>query len=209
MEEWIISIMNNWGYFGIGFLIIVENLFPPIPSEVILTFGGFMTHVTDLSVPGVILVSTVSSTVGAYLLYGLGSFFPPSKFEKILDTKLMRHLGFKKGDVNKTVSWFLEKGKLSVLFGRCLPIIRSLISIPAGMGKMHIGAFTIYTFVGSLLWNTILVSLGAFAGQNWKEVLAFIESGSVIIKIILVIIFIALVILFFYYRHRKKEDNEE
>ena len=130
MEHLIIDIMNEFGYLGITLLIILENIFPPIPSEVILTFGGFMTTHTSMSVIGVILFSTVGATVGALILYYIGYLLSEERLGYFLDGKIGRVLGFKKEEVNKAVEWFNKKGKLAVLLCRCVPIVRSLISIP-------------------------------------------------------------------------------
>lgn len=185
MQEFIIEIMNRFGYMGICLLITVENLFPPIPSEIILPFGGFMTTYTNLSVWGVIFFSTIGSTLGAFLLYRLGGCFSPQKLERMLDTKACRLLGFKKEDVQRTVGWFDERGKKAVLFGRCVPIIRSLVSIPAGMAGMESGLFFAYTVIGSTVWNFLLVSLGAALGASWGVVGEWLSAYSRIIKALL------------------------
>lgn len=185
MEELIIEIMNKYGYMGICLLITVENLFPPIPSEIILPFGGFMTTYTNLSVFGVIFFSTIGSTVGALILYRIGAFFTPQKLERILNTKACRLLGFKKDDIEKTVSWFERKGKKSVLFGRCVPIIRSLVSIPAGMTGMPLPVFFLYTIIGSTIWNFLLVSLGAALGASWDVVQEWLSAYSQLTKALL------------------------
>lgn len=185
MEELIIEIMNKYGYMGICLLITVENLFPPIPSEIILPFGGFMTTYTNLSVFGVIFFSTIGSTVGALILYRIGAFFTPQKLERILNTRACRLLGFKKDDIEKTVSWFERKGKKSVLFGRCVPIIRSLVSIPAGMTGMPLPVFFLYTIIGSTIWNFLLVSLGAALGASWDVVQEWLSAYSQLTKALL------------------------
>ncbi len=178
MQEFIVSVMDRFGYLGICFLITLENLFPPIPSEIILPFGGFMTTYTQMKVWGVIFFSTIGSTVGAVILYKIGGLFTPHRLEKLLDTKICRLLGFKRGDVLHTVEWFEKRGKKAVLFGRCVPIIRSLVSIPAGMAKMELPVFLLYTVVGSTVWNFLLVSLGAFLGASWGKILEWFSAYS-------------------------------
>lgn len=185
MQEFIIEIMNRFGYMGICFLITVENLFPPIPSEIILPFGGFMTTYTNMSVRGVIFFSTIGSTVGALLLYRLGRFFTPAKLERLLETKTCKMLGFKREDVQKTITWFDKRGKKAVLFGRCVPIIRSLVSIPAGMAGMELPLFFFYTVLGSTAWNLLLVSLGAALGASWGVVQEWLSAYSQIVKALL------------------------
>lgn len=186
MREVMIYIMNTYGYLGVCFLIAVENIFPPIPSEVILTFGGFMTTYTRLTVPGVIIFSTIGSTIGALVLYRIGMELTPDKLEKLTKGKLFHMLGFEKEDVEETVGWFERHGKKAVLFGRCIPIIRSLVSVPAGMAQMQIPLFLAYTIIGSTVWNIILVSLGAALGASWETVLVYLNRYSSVVRLMLV-----------------------
>ena len=167
MQEFIVSVMNRYGYAGVFFLILAENLFPPIPSEVILPFGGFMTTYTSMEVWGVVMFSTVGSVIGAIILYRVGRLLNMQKLERILESRACRMLGFEKEKVMKTMGWFEKKGTKAVLFGRCVPIIRSLISIPAGMAEMDRKVFVVYTAVGSAVWNLALVGLGAVLGASW------------------------------------------
>ena len=183
VQELVLEIINRFGYPGIGALILVEIIFPPIPSELILTFGGFLTTCSGLTLPGVILVSTTSSLVGAYLLYGLGRFLKPESLSRMVSLKAGRRLGFKPEDFSRTAEWFDRKGKKAVFFGRCIPIIRSLISVPAGMAGMGIVRFGLYTAAGSLIWDSLLVVLGAAAGQSWEVILRYTDAWSSLIKI--------------------------
>lgn len=184
MQDFIIDTMNQFGYIGIFFLIAIENLFPPIPSEVILTFGGFMTTYTRMQVMGVVLTATLGSTIGAIILYKVGALLTPERLEKLLDLKLFQFLGFKKGDVFKTVHSFEEHGKMTILYGRCIPIIRSLISIPAGMAGISMGPFLFYTVLGSFVWNAVLVSLGAFMGASWDTINELLHTYSSAVSIL-------------------------
>lgn len=185
MQEFVVEVMNRFGYMGICFLITVENLFPPIPSEIILPFGGFMTTYTNMSVWGVIFFSTIGSTVGALILYRLGACFTMQKLERALNTKACKILGFKMEEVQKTVVWFEKKGRKAVLFGRCVPIIRSLVSIPAGMAGMELTTFLVYTVAGSTIWNLLLVSLGAALGASWGIVQEWLSGYSQATKLLL------------------------
>lgn len=170
MQNIIIQIMNEFGYLGIAFLIAVENIFPPIPSEVILTFGGFMTLTTKMSVIGVVISSTIGSVLGAIVLYFIGRLLTKERLYKIVNGKMGKILRLKKQDIDKSEEWFLKKGKLSVLFCRFIPIVRSLISIPAGMTKMEFPLFLLYTMIGSAIWNIILAYLGSIAGNAWENI---------------------------------------
>lgn len=170
MGNFVLGVMESYGYIGIFFLIAIENLFPPIPSEVILTFGGFLTTYSKLNPLGVIISSTIGSLVGAIILYYTGTL-----------------INVKKDDLGKTNKWFKKYGNKAVLFGRFIPIIRSLISIPAGCAKMNMVTFIIYTTIGSLIWNTVLVYAGALLGKNWSIVANVLSKYSKIVLFILVI----------------------
>ena len=133
MQEFIIQIIENWGYLGVGLLIAIENIFPPIPSEVILAFGWFMTTKTALNVVGVIIAATLGSTIGAIVLYLIGKILNKERLEKIVSGKIGKVLRLKKEDIEKADKWFDTKGQKTVFICRFIPIVRSLISIPAGM----------------------------------------------------------------------------
>lgn len=197
MQSWIIEVMNQFGYVGIIFLIAVENIFPPIPSEVILTFGGFMTTYTDLKVWGVIAAATAGSILGAVVLYEVGRFLSPERLGILLDGKVGKILHLSKNDVMKTCDWFNHKGKGTVLFCRCIPVIRSLISIPAGMAKMKFGTFMLFTAIGSAIWNILLVYLGVIAGASWEKIVTGTDIYTRVTVVILGVILLAGAFVFF------------
>ncbi len=201
MQEWIVQITNDYGYLGIWLLIFLENVFPPIPSEVILPFSGFLTTCTKMGQWGVIMYATVGSVTGGYVLYGAGYLLNEQRLERVLSGRLGHLLHFKREDVHKTMSWFRRYGNTSVFFCRCIPMLRSLISIPAGMTKMPLITFTLYTTMGSFIWNVVLVSLGAWAGESWGTIAGYIAMYSDMIKIILGGIAIG---VFMYYLQKKK-----
>ncbi|EAE8945293.1 DedA family protein [Listeria monocytogenes] len=207
METWITSIMADFGYIGIFVLIMVENLFPPIPSEIILTFGGFMTTVTSLNVVMVIIVATLGSVVGAILLYKVASYFGKERLTKIV-LKYGRILRLKESDIERAESFFLKYGSWAVFLCRVIPLIRSLISIPAGMTKMKMSRFLILTTAGSLLWNTVLIGLGAVLGESWNEIVVFMDSFSTIIYSVIAILVVVGLGFFFRARFKKTLDEE-
>ncbi|EAD9205829.1 DedA family protein [Listeria monocytogenes] len=207
METWITSIMADFGYIGIFVLIMVENLFPPIPSEIILTFGGFMTTVTSLNVVMVIIVATLGSVVGAILLYKVASYFGKERLTKIV-LKYGRILRLKESDIERAENFFLKYGSWAVFLCRMIPLIRSLISIPAGMTKMKMSKFLILTTAGSLLWNTVLIGLGAMLGESWSEIVVFMDSFSTIIYSIIAILVVVGLGFFFQARFKKTLDEE-
>lgn len=201
MQKFLISIMSNYGYIGVFFLILIENIFPPIPSEVILLLAGFMTLSSNLNVLLLIIVSTISSLLGAYLLYYLGRILTEERIVNIVNGKVGKVLHLKLNDINKSINWFNAKGSISVFLGRCIPIIRSLISIPAGISKMNLKIFTIYTFCGSLIWNTILISLGKILNSNWVIIIKYLK----IYKEYVIIILLVILILYILKKVLKKE----
>lgn len=208
MQEWIIQTMNQFGYIGIMLLIAIENVFPPIPSEVILTFGGFSTTYTDMQVWGVVIAATVGAVIGALVLYSIGRFFPPERIEGWLDGRLGQMLHFKREDVERAAHWFEKKGRITVFACRFIPIIRSLISIPAGITKMSMGVFLLYTTAGTFLWNTVLVHLGVFAGESWERVAGYIDLYAHATLVVLTILFVVGAIFFYKTRIAKKNGKQ-
>lgn len=205
MQEIIINLMNQFGYIGVFLLIAIENIFPPIPSEVILTFGGYMTTYSKLNVPLVILAATLGSLVGAIVLYYIGKILNKERLIKIVSGKIGKVLCLKKEDIEKADVWFDNKGYKSVFFCRFVPIVRSLISIPAGMSEMNIPKFLIYTTIGSLIWNSVLVILGSIVGENWEDIVSIFDTYSSIALIALVLLFI-IFIIWFYKKKIKKQQ---
>ena len=185
MQELIVSLMEQYGYGGIFFLIALENIFPPIPSEVILTFGGFLTTYTSLEVPGVVLAATLGSLAGAVVLYGVGLILNMERLKRLADGPVGRLIGLGASDVEKADGWFQRTGCKAVFFCRCVPVVRSLISIPAGMSRMRLPQFFLYTTAGSLIWNILLVSLGAFVGESWGYIAYLAGEYSHVMLIVL------------------------
>lgn len=195
--------INQFGYIGIIVLIALENIFPPIPSEVILTFGGFLTTYTKLNIWGVIFAATIGSVIGAVVLYFAGRLLNRERLLKFIEGKPGKWLRFKREDVELTLDWFSKKGTKAVFFCRCIPILRSLISIPAGMSGMAMGPFMAMTVAGTIVWNVVLVHLGAFAGASWGIITKYMDTY----KNWTVLIFAALVMagaVIFLKKRRKK-----
>ncbi|MCV9886708.1 DedA family protein [Metabacillus halosaccharovorans] len=202
MENWLMSVMENYGYVGIMLLIALENIFPPIPSEVILTFGGFMTTTTNLSITGVVIASTIGSVIGAGVLYFIGLQLDVERLDKIVE-KWGHILRLTKKDIHKADAWFDKYGPWTVFFCRFVPLIRSLISIPAGMSNMKLGLFFLLTTLGTLIWNIVLVYLGASVGSSWEAIVEKMDIYSDVVYVILVLLAIAFVIFFIKTRKKK------
>lgn len=197
MHQVVVEWIGAFGYWGVFALIAVENIFPPIPSEVILTFAGFCTATTALRAPGVVAAATLGSLAGALVLYGVGRLLQPRRMDALLTGPVGRALHMEKQDVEKAAAWFAQKGAASVFYCRCVPIVRSLISIPAGMAGMRLVPFFLYTAAGSTVWNILLVGLGAAAGQSWPRVAAAIASASAALKWALGLTAVALLVAVF------------
>ena len=207
MEQIIINIMEQVGYLGVFLLIAIENIFPPIPSEVILVFGGFMTTYTSLNIPIMILAATLGSLLGAIVLYYIGKIFNKERLKRIVNGKIGKVLRLKASDIEKADKWFDTKGNKTVFFCRFIPIVRSLISIPAGMSEMPMQKFLIYTILGSLIWNTVLIIVGSIVGDKWETIVGYLDNFSNIILIILVIIFV--VAMYYWFVIRKKKQSKK
>lgn len=205
MQEFIINIMNSYGYIGVFLLILLENIFPPIPSELILLFGGFMTTYTKLNIIGMIISSTLGSLIGALLLYKIGTIFSKEKLKILISGKLGRVLKLKNSDIDNANKWFTNEGKKTVFFGRFIPLIRSIISIPAGINKMNISKFITYTLLGSVIWNLVLIILGHIVGRNWKAILKIFKLYSCFSLLFLFILLIILITKL--YKNKSKEKN--
>lgn len=189
MEAMITEFIEQYGYVAIFLLIALENIFPPIPSEIILTFSGYMTYSTNLNVHGVILSSTLGSLIGAILLYKIGSFLDVYRLEKIIK-KYGRILRLTKDDLYRANAWFDRYGIWTVLFCRIIPLIRSLISVPAGMARMNVYLFILFTTTGTLVWNTVLVHLGARLGANWSQIVHYMDQFSTFVYILILLIIV-------------------
>jgi membrane protein DedA with SNARE-associated domain len=197
MESWILEMIADYGYIGVFLIIVLENLFPPIPSEIVLSFSGFMTTRTELTVWGVILSSTMGSVVGAIILFRIGLVLDVSKLEKFID-RWGHILRLTKGDVRNADGWFVKYDVWTVFFCRMIPLLRSMISLPAGMSKMNFTLFVFLTFIGTLIWNTILVCVGAMLGESWQEIITIMELYSKVIYVVLALA--AIWFIYFYFK---------
>lgn len=177
--DWVISIMEALGAVGVGVAVFLENVFPPIPSEVVLPLAGFTTTQGDLNVWAALMWSVIGSVSGAFLLYGLGRSIGAARLRQVADWMWLVDAT----DVDKSLSWFEKYGKYSVFFGRLVPGVRSLISIPAGVDKMNPVLFGVLTAVGSTIWNAVLIWAGVWLGAEWETVSMWFERYSTIIYV--------------------------
>jgi len=187
IAQWAVDIMEAVGAPGAGLAIALENLFPPLPSEVILPLAGFTASRGTFGLVEALVWTTLGSLVGAFLLYGVGA---------LLGRDRMRALAAKiplvdVADVDRTEAWFGRHGSKAVFFGRMIPVFRSLISIPAGIERMPVWKFLLLTTAGSLVWNTIFVLSGFYLGENWHVVENY---AGVFQKIVIGVVAVAIVV---------------
>lgn len=194
--------MEQFGYLGILLMMALENLFPPIPSEIVLPFGGFLTTYTNITVWGVVIAATIGSLLGAVILYWIGTLLDVDRLERIIK-RWGRIARIKVEDVHKADAWFDKYGYWTVLIGRMVPVVRSLISIPAGMSNMRFGLFMLFTIIGTLIWNSILITVGVILGESWHDITSFMDLYSDIVYFFLAVIFAILLYLYF----RKKRQR--
>jgi membrane protein DedA with SNARE-associated domain len=169
LSEWVTDVIRELGYVGVALLVALENLFPPIPSEIVLPFAGFVARDGDATLPGMIVAATIGSLVGAWILYGIAAWIGPDRLETFL-VSYGKWLRLTHADVARAERWFDRRAIVAVLVGRCIPLIRSLVSIPAGFRRMPFATFTLYTAIGSLIWNTALIGAGYVLRDNWEDV---------------------------------------
>jgi len=200
MGQWVTAMMEQFGYLGIFLMMTLENLFPPIPSEIILPFGGFMTIGSTLTYTGVLTAATLGALIGAMLLYCIGMILDVERLEKMVD-RYGHLLRLKKTDIYKADEWFGKYGYWTVFFCRMVPLLRSLISIPAGMARMNFWVFMLLTAAGSIIWNSILIGIGTVLGENWHRVAAFMDVYS---NIVYALILAGIIFFIIWYLKRRK-----
>ncbi|SDB86919.1 membrane protein DedA, SNARE-associated domain [Raineyella antarctica] len=187
--EWITNLMQAIGGPGVFLAVLLENVFPPIPSEVILPLAGFTAAGPDApyGVVAAILWATAGSLAGAAILYWLGWAVGAARLRWIADRMPLVDAR----DVDKSIDWFTRHGSVAILIGRLVPGVRSLISIPAGIDQMPLLKFGLYTALGSAIWNTVLVVAGYLLGDNWRAVTDWMDRFSTVVYIILALALVA------------------
>jgi len=166
--EFAISVIDQIGLIGAALIIAIEVVIPPIPSEAILLLTGFNVALGRFGFVEAIVATTIGSLIGASLLYLLGRVFTQERLEQMVQ-KWGKYVGLHLKDLKKTLTWFERHGALLVLFGRMFPIVRSLVSIPAGLVKMGIAKFYIFSTIGIVIWNTLWITIGMNLGENWAQ----------------------------------------
>jgi len=196
-------IITTFGYPGIVFVMVAENVFPPIPSEAVLPFAGFLVSDGAFTLIGVTVAGMIGSVLGALALYAFGYYG-----DEVLVRRFLRRWGkwflLSEEDLDKSVTWFKHYGKPAVFTARMIPLIRSLISIPAGLSKMPLPTFIFFTSVGTAIWSFILTYAGFILGENWERVGKYLEKYE---KLVVVAVLLSS-ILYLYKRIASKRSSE-
>lgn len=204
--DWALSVVESLGPAGVAVLVVLENLFPPIPSELILPLAGFVAATGGASLGVMIGAATIGSLIGAGLLYGISAAIGPVRLRRFV-VERGRWFGLTEADLDRSEEWFDRRSGWAVLLCRCVPLMRSLISIPAGLRRMPLIPFTIYTLIGSLVWNTALILAGYLLGDRWE---AASEPVQVMQRAVVAIIAVA--VAWFVWRRmiqpRLRHDSE-
>lgn len=207
LAGWAIGLMEAMGEPGAGLAVALENLFPPLPSEVILPLAGFAASRGDLNLIAAIVWTTIGSVTGAAVLYGLGALFGRRRLLAMVERLPL----VKVEDVVKAEAWFARHGPATVFFGRMVPLLRSVISVPAGLERMPLPTFLLFTTLGSLIWNTGFVCAGYLLGENWTLVERYVDplSNAVLIACAAALVLFVAVRLARARRERRAERSRE
>ena len=190
VTDWIVSLMATLGSPGAGLLVALESIFPPIPSELILPLAGFTASQGQLNVVAAVIWTTVGSLVGALVLYALGA----KVGEERLRAVARRMPLVRESDIDKVDGWFERHGGKAVFFGRMVPGVRSLISVPAGVARMPVGRFLLLSALGSLVWNTLLISAGYSLGSRWSVVESWVGRFQEVVVVLAVVLVVVVVV---------------
>ncbi|MBE9124604.1 MULTISPECIES: DedA family protein [unclassified Coleofasciculus] len=188
MLDWITNIMNSLGYLGILMLMFLENILPPIPSEVVMPLAGFTAKQGELNLVGVIVAGMVGSVLGALPWYYIGKYVGDERLKRWAN-KYGKWLTLSSKEITRADRWFDKHGDKTVLFCRFVPGIRSLISVPAGLSEMNLKPFLLYTAIGTLGWTSVLASAGYALGENYDIVKQYIRPISAIVFVLLIVAF--------------------
>ena len=182
LANWVQDVINQFGYFGVALLVVIENVFPPIPSEIVLPFAGFVAQQgasavnatagaaqSDTTVIGMMIAATIGSVIGALILYFVSAAIGPERLRGFVE-RFGKWFGVKSADLVRAEEWFDRRSNAAVLVGRCVPLIRSIVSIPAGFRRMKLTSFVVLTAIGSAVWNIALIGAGALLGDQWERV---------------------------------------
>ena len=191
---YITAIIHKIGYFGIFILMVLESMIAPVPSEAVMPFAGFLVYSGKFNLFLTILASSIGSIIGSLLSYYIG-FYGGRPFVM----KLGRYLFLEEAQLDFTINFFKKYGAITIFISRFIPVVRHLISIPAGVGRMGIKKFVFYTLAGATLWNSFLIYVGMKLGENWQSISKYTEQIDILIVVLIVI-----AVVYYFYMHIKR-----
>lgn len=186
LAGWVQDVIEQLGALGVALLVILENVFPPIPSEIVLPFAGFVAQRGDGSVVVMILAATAGAVIGALVLYAIAALIGDVRLAAFIE-RFGKWFGVKPSDLARAEAWFDRHSVAAILLGRCVPLIRSVVSIPAGFRRMRLVPFVAYTAVGSAAWNTALIGAGAILGDQWDKVEPYVAVLQYVVIAVIVL----------------------
>jgi len=192
VSDWVVDVIERLGALGVGLLIFLENVLPPIPSEVILPFAGFAAQRGELNVAAAWVAASVGSLLGALLLYGIGAFIGEDRLRELSRKKWFVFFGEK--DFDRGDRFFERFGGQVVFFARFIPLVRSVVSVPAGLDRMPLGRFALLTLAGSAIWNAVFIGAGWVLGENWDVVEGYMGPLSYLVVALLALALVLLVV---------------
>jgi len=200
IKIWVEQIISSMGYVGLYLVMFLENVFPPIPSEVVLPLAGSLTLTGRFSIFWITIIGMLGSLTGAFLFYGLGKWLGEPRVRTIME-RYGRYALLSLNDLDRSLEWFDIYDDWVIFFSRMVPIVRSLISIPAGIANMNITKFSFFTVLGTALWSFLLALGGRLLGEQWPLIAEFINTYQNIVLVIVT----AAVLLFIGSRLLKKK----
>ncbi len=201
---WVKDIVASMGYPGVFLLITLESTLVPIPSELVMPFAGYMAAKGVFSLPLILIINSVAALLGSGICYYIGAKGGKPFLERYGKFFLLRQ-----HDLEKTERVFAKHGKWVILIGRFLPVVRHIISIPAGIARMPLKTFFLQTFIGSTIWGGFLILLGYYLGENWEAVANKFKRIDLVIGVCIVLALVALGIRFIVRRRREREKNAD
>jgi membrane protein DedA with SNARE-associated domain len=192
--RWGERLVDSIGYPGLAIIMFLENVFPPIPSEPFLLGAGFATADGKMSLPLSILAATIGSLIGATVFYFIGIALPEPHIRSVL-RRYGKYALLGEEDLDRAIAWFVGHGRAVVFFGRCIPLVRTLISVPAGMTRMPLPQFLAYSAAGTALWSTFLIMVGRLLGDRYEDALVYLDRFQYLVVAVVALAIAAFVVL--------------
>jgi len=192
VSDWVVDVIERLGAVGVGLLIFLENVLPPIPSEVILPFAGFTSRRGDLNAVAAWVAASAGSLAGALVLYGIGALVGEERLRELSRKRWFVFFGEK--DFDRGDQFFEKHGSSVVFFARFIPLVRSVVSVPAGLERMPLGRFAVLTLAGSAIWNAVFIGAGWVLGDNWERVEGWVGPLSYVVVALLAVALVVLVV---------------